>query len=100
MSFAEERSPADATETSRIETDTKSNIMESHATKKRRILNALLMGARLTPQMANEIGMTTEGTRIIRKLRENYPISKEKVAGSIYYRYWIDEAYLRNLKHK
>ena len=43
--------------------------METHATKKKRILNALLMGARLTPQMANEIGMTTEGTRIIRKLR-------------------------------
>ena len=58
------------------------------------------MGARLTPQMANEIGMTTEGTRIIRKLRENYPISKERVAGSIYYCYWIDEAYLMNLNKK
>ena len=74
--------------------------MESHATKQRRILNALLMGARLTPQQANEIGMTTEGARVIRKLRENYPISKERVEGSTYYRYWIDEAFLRNLKHK
>ena len=72
--------------------------METFATKKKRILNALLMGARLTPQMANEIGMTTEGTRIIRKLRETYPISKEKVQGSVYYRYWIDEAFIRNLK--
>lgn len=70
--------------------------MESIATKKGRILNALLMGARLTPQMANEIGVTTEGTRIIRKLRELYPINKEKVTGSIYYRYWIDEAFLKN----
>lgn len=73
--------------------------MESIATKKGRILNALLMGARLTPQMANEIGVTTEGTRIIRKLRELYPINKEKVTGGIYYRYWIDEAFLKNRRN-
>jgi hypothetical protein len=73
--------------------------MESIATKKGRILNALLMGARLTPLMANEIGVTTEGTRIIRKLRELYPINKERVTGSIYYRYWIDEAFLKNRRN-
>lgn len=49
--------------------------------------------------MANEIGVTTEGTRIIRKLRELYPINKEKVTGSIYYRYWIDEAFLKNRRN-
>lgn len=66
----------------------------------RRILNALLMGARLTPVMANEIGETTEGTRKIRKIREKYPVRSEKVAGELYRRYWIDEAFLMNLKNK
>lgn len=75
-------------------------MQESHTTKKNRILNALLMGARLTPQMANDIGVTTEGTRIIRKLRESYPINKEKVEGSVYYRYWMDEAFVKNFKNR
>jgi hypothetical protein len=74
--------------------------MESHIAKKQRILNAMLMGARLTPQMANEIGVTTEGTRMIRKIGENYPIRKERVHDSKYYRYWIDESFLMNLKNK
>lgn len=65
-----------------------------------RILNAMLAGARLTPMMANEIGMTTEGTRKIRKIRENYPVRSEKVAGELYHRYWIDEAFLMNYKKR
>lgn len=65
-----------------------------------RILNALLMGARLTPITANEIGGTTEGTRKIRKIRETYPVRSEKVAGELYRRYWIDEAFLMNLNKK
>ena len=73
--------------------------MESRTTKKRRILNALLMGARLTPPMANDIGKTTEGTRVIRRLRQDYPINKEKVKGGTHYRYWIDEAFLMSLKN-
>jgi hypothetical protein len=63
-----------------------------------RILNALLTGARLTPMMANEIGCTTEGTRKIRKIREKYPVRSERVAGELYRKYWIDEAFLMNLK--
>lgn len=72
---------------------------ESTQAKSRRILNALLMGARLTPAMANEIGDTTEGTRHIRYIREKYPVKSERVAGELYRRYWIDEAYLMNLKN-
>lgn len=67
-------------------------------TSQARILNALLTGARLTPMMANEIGNTTEGTRKIRRIREKYPVRSEKVAGELYRRYWIDEAFLMNLK--
>lgn len=66
----------------------------------RRILNALLAGERLTPITANEIGGTTEGTRKIRKIRETYPVLSEPVAGELYRRYWIDEAFLMNLKNK
>ena len=67
---------------------------------KSRILNAMLTGARLTPMMANEIGITTEGTRAIRKIRETYPVRSEKVAGELYHRYWIDEAFLMNYKKR
>jgi hypothetical protein len=74
--------------------------MESHATKQRRILNAMLMGARLTAEQANNIGNTTEGARHIRKIRETFPVKKERVEGQVYYRYWIDEAFLMNLKNK
>lgn len=66
----------------------------------RRILNALLAGERLTPITANEIGGTTEGTRKIRKIRETYPVLSEPVAGELYRRYWIDEAFLMNLQNK
>lgn len=74
--------------------------MESHATKQRRILNAMLMGARLTAEQANHIGNTTEGTRHIRKIRETFPVRKERIEGTVYYQYWIDEAFLINMKKK
>lgn len=73
--------------------------MKTHDTTKR-ILNALLAGEVLTPFKANMIGGTTEGTRAIRKIREKYPVRSERVAGELYHRYWIDEAFLMNLKNK
>lgn len=73
--------------------------MKTHDTTKR-ILNALLAGEVLTPIKANMIGGTTEGTRAIRKIREKYPVRSERVAGELYHRYWIDEAFLMNLQNK
>lgn len=73
--------------------------MKTHQTTKR-ILNALLAGEVLTPIKANMIGGTTEGTRAIRKIREKYPVRSERVAGELYHCYWIDEAFLMNLKNK
>lgn len=73
--------------------------MKTHDTTKR-ILNALLAGEVLTPIKANVIGETTEGTRAIRKIREKYPVRSERVAGELYHRYWIDEAFLMNLQNK
>lgn len=65
--------------------------------KKKRILQALLQGKVLTPNEANEIGKTSDGTRVIRKLREeNWHIRKERVVGEAYYRYWMDEAFRMN----
>lgn len=72
--------------------------MKTHDTTKR-ILNALLAGEVLTPIKANMIGETTEGTRAIRKIREKYPVRSERVAGELYHRYWMDEAFLMNLKN-
>jgi hypothetical protein len=46
------------------------------------------------------IGETTEGTRAIRKIRKKYPVRSERVAGELYHRYWIDEAFLMNLQNK
>lgn len=71
---------------------------ESTKAKSQRILDALLQGKVLTPKDANNIGDTTDGTRFIRFLREKYPIKDEKVEGELYHRYWIDEAYLAELK--
>ena len=71
---------------------------ESNAAKGRRILNAMLKGRKITPIEANEIGQTTDGTRFIRFIREKYPVKSEKVEGELYHRYWIDEAYLAELK--
>ena len=73
--------------------------MKTHDTTKR-ILNALLAGEVLTPIKANMIGETTEGTRAIHKIREKYPVRSERVAGELYHCYWIDEAFLMNLKNK
>lgn len=73
--------------------------MKTHQTTKR-ILNALLAGEVLTPIKANMIGGTTEGTRAIRKIREKYPVRSARVAGELYHRYWIDEAFLMNLQNK
>lgn len=73
-------------------------MIESVETKKRRILNALLSGAKLTPFDANSVGRTSDGTRVIRRLREEYPIKDERVEGELYHRYWIDEEYLKELK--
>ena len=67
-------------------------------TKTASILAALLRGMRLTPQDANFIGGTTEGTRKIRALRKKYPILKEEVAGEAYYRYYIDPEWLNDYK--
>lgn len=71
---------------------------ESLKAKSQRILDALLSGRKITPIEANQIGNTTDGTRLIRFMREKYPIKHEKVEGELYHRYWIDEAYLAELK--
>ena len=66
--------------------------------KSQRILEVLLSGKKITPIEANQIGNTTDGTRLIRFMREKYPIKHEKVEGELYHRYWIDETYLAQLK--
>lgn len=71
---------------------------ESTITKGRRILAAMLTGKKITPFEANEIGRTTEGTRLIRFIGEKYPVKHEKVEGELYHKYWIDEDYLAELK--
>lgn len=73
---------------------------ESTQAKSKRILNAMLAGKKLTPFDANEIGRTTDGTRYIRFIREKYPVKSERVVGELYKRYWIDEAYLMNIKKR
>ena len=67
---------------------------ESVGAKKRRILNALLMGIKITSYEANRIGKTTEGGRMIRFIREKYPVIKEPITGEVYYRYYIDKEWL------
>lgn len=71
---------------------------ESTSEKYKRILDAMLQGRKLTPFEANEIGRTTDGTRYIRYIREKYPVKSERVEGELYRKYWIDEAYLAQLK--
>ena len=71
---------------------------ESTVQKSKRSLAALLSGRKITPIEANQIGNTTDGTRLIRFMREKYPIKHEKVEGELYHRYWIDESYLAQLK--
>lgn len=72
---------------------------ESIESKKKRILAALLSGQVLTPSDADRIGDTTEGTRLIRFIRRDYPVKDERVEGELYHRYWIDESYLAELKN-
>ena len=72
---------------------------ESLASKKRRILEALLSGRKLTPFEADKIGNTTEGTRLIRFIRRDYPVKSERVEGEMYHRYWIDEVHLAELRN-
>lgn len=67
---------------------------EKREVKQRRILNAMLRGMKLTPHDANEIGRTTEGTRMIRHIREKFPVLKTQVAGANYYEYFIDPEWL------
>lgn len=71
---------------------------EKREDKKRRILNALLSGMRLTPNDANEIGKTTEGTRMIRKIREKFPVQKAQVVGANYYEHYIDPEWLHEYR--
>lgn len=71
---------------------------EKKGAKKARILNALLEGRVLTAFDANIIGKTTEGARVIRSIREKYPVLKAQVAGENYFQYWIDKDYLESLK--
>ena len=71
---------------------------ESTRAKGKRILDAMLAGKKITPFEANQIGHTTDGTRHIRFIREKYPVKSERVEGELYKRYWIDEAYLAEMK--
>lgn len=67
---------------------------EKREAKQRRILAALLRGRKLTPNEANEIGRTTEGTRMIRRIRQSFPVVKTQVVGANYYEYFIDPEWL------
>jgi hypothetical protein len=67
---------------------------ESTKAKSKRILDAMLQGRKITPQDANAIGETTDGTRFIRFIREKFPVKQEKVKGELYHRYWIEEDFL------
>lgn len=65
---------------------------------RQRILAALMRGMRLTSYDANVIGHTTEGGRVIRKIREDYPVMKENVEGTNYCVYYLDPIYLQEAK--
>lgn len=67
---------------------------ESLKSKKRSILLALLSGQKLTPFDADDIGKTTEGARLIRFIRKDYPVKDVRVEGERYHLYWIDEEFL------
>lgn len=67
---------------------------EKRESKQRRILLALLKGMRLTPDDANRIGKTPDGTRLIRFIREDYPVLKADVAGESYKVYYLDPEWL------
>lgn len=67
---------------------------EKRESKQRRILHALLKGMRLTPNDANRIGKTPDGTRLIRFIREDYPVLKADVARESYKVYYLDPEWL------
>lgn len=71
---------------------------EKRESKQRRILAALLRGMRLTPDDANRIGRTSDGTRYIRFIREDYPVLKAEVAGENYKVYYIDPEWLHEYR--
>lgn len=71
---------------------------EKRTAKIKRILYAMLMGEKITPLDANRIGQTSDGTRMIRHIREKYPVKNEKVKGENYHVYWIDEDYIEDLR--
>lgn len=65
-----------------------------------RILRALLKGKKITSQDANRIGKTTEGGRRIREIRDKYPVMKESVAGTKYYRHYLDPDYIEEYRRR
>ena len=64
------------------------------------ILRALLSGRKITTYEANKIGRTTEGGRRIRQIRETYPVLKEKIGDTRFYRYYLDPVYLEEYRKK
>lgn len=75
---------------------------EKKESKQRRILAALIRGMKLTPDDANRIGKTSDGTRYIRFIREDYPVLKAEVAGEDYKVYYLDPEWLHQyrIEHK
>ena len=73
---------------------------EKRTAKIKRILYARLMGEKITPLDANRIGHTSDGTRMIRRIRERYPVKNEQVKGRSYHVYWIDENFIEDLKRE
>lgn len=67
---------------------------------KTKILRALLRGEKITPLDANRIGRTTEGGRRIREIRIDYPVLRERIEGTKYFRYYLDPEYLKEYRAK
>lgn len=65
-----------------------------------RILRAMLKGQKITPLDANRIGRTTEGGRRIREIRIDYPVIKERIENTRYFRYYIDPVWLEEYNQK
>ena len=71
-------------------------------TKKGKIFHALMGGAHLSPDNANAIANTTEGTRFIRMIREFHPIEHDsfpvKGGKGTYYRYYFSDEHIKTIK--
>ena len=65
-----------------------------------KILRVMLRGEKITPLDANRIGRTTEGGRRIREIRNSYPVIKERIEGTRYYRYYLDPEYVKEYRNK